>query len=121
MLWMKTGMMEPNHRCCNSMKRCLQIGIIERSILHSSVSKSNSTEARWSPHQTASTQGVIACTVGSQPAGTPISVQDSQGNVLISYETQYNCVLVIISTPELQKGESYTLTVGEYAGSVQAA
>ena len=68
----------------------------------------------------ASTQGVIACTVGKQPAGTPISVQDASGKTLVSYETEYNCVLVIISTPELQKGESYTLTVGDYSGPIQA-
>lgn len=68
-----------------------------------------------------STQGVIACTVGNQTAGTPISVQDAAGNTLVSYETEYNCVLIIISTPELQKGETYTLTVGEYSGSIQAA
>lgn len=68
-----------------------------------------------------STQGVIACTVGNQTAGTPISVQDAVGNTLISYETEYNCLLVIISTPELEKGETYTLTVGEYSGSIQAA
>lgn len=69
----------------------------------------------------ASTQGVIACTVGAQSAGTPVSIQDAAGNTLISYETEYDCVLVIISTPQLQKGESYTLTVGEYSGPMQAA
>lgn len=67
-----------------------------------------------------STQGVIGCTVGNQPAGTPVSVQDAAGNTLVSYETEYQCVLVIISTPDLQKGETYTLTVGETSGSVQA-
>lgn len=69
----------------------------------------------------ASTQGVIACTVGNQTAGTPISIQDASGNTLVSYETEYNCVLIIISTPELQKGETYTLTVGEHTGPVQAS
>ena len=68
-----------------------------------------------------STQGVIACTVGNQAAGTPVSVQDAQGNTLVSYETEYACVLVIISTPELQKGESYTLTVGNHSGPIQAS
>ena len=69
----------------------------------------------------ASTQGVIACTVGAQSAGTPVSIQDAAGNTLTSYETEYDCVPVIISTPQLQTGESYTLTVGEYSGPMQAA
>jgi hypothetical protein len=68
----------------------------------------------------ASAQGVIACTVGNQRAGTPVIVQDQAGNELVSYDTEYDFVLVIISTPELQKGESYTLTVGEYTGPIQA-
>lgn len=69
----------------------------------------------------ASTQGVIACTVGNRAAGTPVCVQDANGKTLVSYDTEYACVLVIISTPELKKGESYTLTVGDYSGPVQAS
>lgn len=67
-----------------------------------------------------STQGVIACTVGSQAAGATVTVTDAQGNILISYEIEYPSVLVIISTPEIIKGESYTITVGEASGTVQA-
>lgn len=69
--------------------------------------------------ENSSTQGVIACTVGNQPAGTQVTVQDAAGNTLVSYETEYDFVLIIISTPELQKGESYTLTVGDYSGPIQ--
>lgn len=68
----------------------------------------------------ASTQGVIACTVGSEKAGTQVTVQDADGNTLISYETEYDFVLVIISNPELQKGQTYTLTIGQNTDTIQA-
>lgn len=68
-----------------------------------------------------STQGVIAGTVGSQKAGTLVTVTDTSGNTLISYEAEYDFVLVILSTPEMQKGETYTLTVGERTHTIQAA
>lgn len=67
-----------------------------------------------------SPQGVIACTTGTQAAGSTVSVTDSDGNTLISYETEYSCVLVIISSPDIIKGETYTLTAGAVSGSVEA-
>ena len=67
-----------------------------------------------------SAQGVIACTTGNQAAGGIVKVQDSKGNTLISYDIEYKCVLVIISSPDLVKGETYTLTVGAASGSITA-
>ncbi len=67
-----------------------------------------------------STQGVIACTTGTQSAGSTITVKDSNGNVLISYDAEYTCVLVIISSPDIVKGKTYTLTAGSTSGSVEA-
>lgn len=68
----------------------------------------------------ASTQGVIAGTVGSQKAGTLVTVTDTAGNTLVSFEAEYNFVLVILTTPEMVKGETYTLTVGELTHTTQA-
>ena len=67
-----------------------------------------------------STQGVIACTTGNQSAGSTVTVEDSAGNVIVSYEVEYDCVLVIISSPDIVKGETYTLTIGQASGSIQA-
>lgn len=67
-----------------------------------------------------STQGVLAGTVGSQKAGTLVTVTDTAGNTLVSFEAEYDFVLVILSTPELKKGETYTLTVGELTHTTQA-
>ena len=67
---------------------------------------------------TSSTQGVIACTTGTQSAGSTITVKDSIGNTIISYEAEYTYVLVIISSPDIVKGETYTLTVGSSATDI---
>ena len=67
-----------------------------------------------------STQGVIACTTGTQPAGSAITLGDAGGNTVVSYEAEYTYVLVIISSPDIVKGETYTLTVGSDSDSIQA-
>ncbi len=64
---------------------------------------------------TESEQGVISLRVGNQAAGTVITLIDAQGDVLISYEPALSYALVILSTPQLVKGESYTVTVGEHS------
>ena len=67
-----------------------------------------------------STQGVISCTTGTQSPGSVVIVKDSNGNSVISYEVEYSCAIVIISSPDIVKGDTYTLTIGSTSGSVQA-
>ena len=67
-----------------------------------------------------SQQGVIACTVGQQNAGTSITLTDAQGNVLLRHTPTLPYQVVILSCPQLQKGNSYTLTVGTISGEVEA-
>lgn len=67
-----------------------------------------------------SAQGVLTCTTGTQSPGSVITVKDSKGNRVISYEVEYSCVIVIISSPDIVKGDTYTLTIGATSGSVQA-
>ncbi len=67
-----------------------------------------------------STQGVITCTTGTQSPGSVVTVKDSNGNSVISYEVEYSCAMVIISSPDIVKGDAYTLTIGSTSGSVQA-
>ena len=67
-----------------------------------------------------STQGVLACSTGNQSAGTLLSVTDEKGNTVISMETEYNSVLLIVSTPEIVKGQAYTLTLGDTSGTMTA-
>lgn len=68
-----------------------------------------------------STQGVIACTVGNQSAGTQITIADSEGNTVVDVTTEYSTVLMIISSPDIIKGETYTITAGTVSGEMQAS
>lgn len=68
-----------------------------------------------------SKQGVIAVNAGSQSAGTSITVTDSKGNTIISYVPQLSYEVVILSSPDIVKGEMYTITVGTASGEFQAS
>jgi hypothetical protein len=68
-----------------------------------------------------SQQGVIACSVGQQSAETTITLTDAQGNVLLCHTPTLPYQVVILSCPQIQKGNSYTLTVGTISGEVEAA
>ncbi len=67
-----------------------------------------------------SSQGVIACSVGNQASGSEITIKNSSGDVLVSLEAENSVALIIISTPDIVKGESYELTVGSAEGTVEA-
>lgn len=69
---------------------------------------------------TSAKQGVIACTCGSQPAGSELKITGSKGNEIVSMTTEYSTYLIIISTPELVSGESYNLSIGSTSGTVEA-
>jgi hypothetical protein len=67
-----------------------------------------------------SQQGVIACSVGQQNTGTTITLTDAQGNVLLCHTPTLPYQVVILSCPQIQKGNSYTLAVGTISGEVEA-
>ena len=67
-----------------------------------------------------SKQGVIAVNVGSQTAGTTITLQDADGNTVISYAPELQFSLVILSSPHIVSGETYTITVGSDSGEFTA-
>ena len=46
-------------------------------------------------------------------AGTVLTLRDSTGSVLMSYEVPYAFTSVNISCPEMELGETYTISVGE--------
>ena len=60
----------------------------------------------------ASEQGVIAVNTGNLAAGTSVTLTDSQGNTLLSCEPALSFSAVILSSPDLISGETYTLTAG---------
>lgn len=67
-----------------------------------------------------SEQGVIAVSVGNQSAGTSIVLKDAKGNMILSHEPELSFAVVIISTPELVKGKTYSVTVGAVTEEFEA-
>lgn len=67
-----------------------------------------------------SEQGVVAVSVGNQSAGTKIELKDSKGNTILTHEPELDFAVVILSSPDVQKGETYTITVGPSTSSFEA-
>ena len=67
-----------------------------------------------------SEQGVFAVSVGNVSAGTEIVLTDADGNAIISYAPELPYAVVILSSPDMVKGESYTITVGGQSGTFEA-
>ncbi len=68
-----------------------------------------------------STQGVVAVSVGSQAAGTQITLTDKNGKTVISYAPELSFQVVILSSPDMVSGETYTITVGAQSGEFEAS
>lgn len=66
------------------------------------------------------TQGVIAVSTGNQTAQTEITLKSSDGKTLISYKPELSFAVVILSSPEIKSGESYTLSVGSLSETFTA-
>lgn len=68
------------------------------------------------------TQGVLAVRVGGgQSSGVKITVSDSEGKELVSYQPELNFSVIIFSTPDLVSGQSYHVTVGSLEGDITAS
>lgn len=67
-----------------------------------------------------SAQGLISVNAGNNSAGTKIELRDSSGNVILSHTPQLDFALVILSSPEIISGNTYTLTVGSQSGQFTA-
>ena len=67
-----------------------------------------------------SSQGVVAIGVGNQAAGTTVTLKDADGNTLLTHTPELSFAVVILSSPEVKKGESYTVTVGSQSGTFTA-
>ncbi|MBR2013422.1 MAG: carbohydrate-binding domain-containing protein [Clostridia bacterium] len=67
-----------------------------------------------------SEQGVLAVSVGNQAAGTTILLKDAGGKTILEHTPELNFAVVILSSPELQKGTTYTITVGSQTAEIEA-
>lgn len=66
-------------------------------------------------------QGVIAVRVDNQAAGTKIVLKDISGNIIIEHTPELNFAVVILSSPDVKKGESYSIMVGSVSGEFEAS
>ena len=67
-----------------------------------------------------SKQGVLTINIGNQNAGTTITLSDSDGNLLLTQTPELPYSLVILSSPDLVSGETYTLTYGTTTKTITA-
>ena len=67
-----------------------------------------------------SEQGVVAVSVGNMSAGEKITLKDKDGKIIAEHSPELSYAVVIISTPDIKKGDSYSLTVGSQSGDVTA-
>lgn len=67
-----------------------------------------------------SAQGVIAVRVDSADPETRILLSDLSGNVLLSHTPALSYHVVILSCPELVKGQTYKITVGSQSAEFEA-
>ena len=65
-----------------------------------------------------STQAVMMVNVSGGEAGSTITLADSDGSELLSWQAEKAYSSVIVSCPELAQGETYTLTTGEVETTV---
>lgn len=57
------------------------------------------------------TQTTIATTVTTQQAGSTLQIKDASGNVIASVTPTLAYNYIVVSTPNMKKGETYTFTV----------
>lgn len=67
-----------------------------------------------------SQQGVVTVNAGNQSANTQITLKDSKANTIISHTPELDFSVVIISSPDLVSGETYSLTIGSVTDEVTA-
>ncbi|MBR3247266.1 MAG: carbohydrate-binding domain-containing protein [Clostridiales bacterium] len=67
---------------------------------------------------TNASQGAVLINTGNQAEGTEISISDESGNVILTVESECSYQTVLISSPELLMGNTYTVTAGDYSETV---
>lgn len=66
------------------------------------------------------TQGVIALNVGGSVKERFV-LTDSEGNTIVDYTPELPYAAVILSSPEIVKGETYKITIGDSSGEFKAS
>lgn len=65
-------------------------------------------------------QGVLSINAGNNNTDTTITVKDNLGNVIVTHSPELTFNVVIISTPKIEKGKTYTIYVGSESSEFEA-
>ena len=68
-----------------------------------------------------SAQGVIVANTGRQAASTPVVLKDASGKTILSQVPELDFARVVLSSPDLVKGETYYLTIGTQTTEIRAS
>ena len=63
-------------------------------------------------------QGLIAVTVGSQTAGSTVTLKDADGKTIAEVTPELDYAVVYVSTDSMTQGGTYTLTAGNYSEEI---
>ena len=67
---------------------------------------------------TDASQGTLLISTGNQSEGSEITVSDSSGNVILTAVTDSSYQSILVSSPEIAKGGTYTVTAGSYTETI---
>ena len=67
---------------------------------------------------TSASQGTILMSTGNQSSGSEIKVTDSSGKVILQTTADSSYQSVLVSSPDLVQGNSYTITAGNYSETI---
>ena len=67
---------------------------------------------------TEASQGTILLTTGNQSQGTDIKVTDSSGNVILEATSDCTYQCIVVSSPLLTTGNTYTVTAGTFSETI---
>jgi len=67
----------------------------------------------------AENQGVITVSTGGQSAGTAVKLTDADGKTLAEVTPELDYDVVMISTPDMKTGSTYTLSAGSYSETIE--
>ena len=83
-----------------------------RAIITGGIFASSGSSGMAQNFDASSAQGVMMVTLDTQEAGTQITLKDSAGTELLSWKAEKEYSSVLISSPDIRQGESYSLTAG---------
>ena len=66
----------------------------------------------------AENQALISVSVGSQSAGSAVTLKDESGNTVTEVTPDLDYNVVFVSTPDVQQGGTYTLEAGSYSETI---